>query len=376
MTAIFFNLATNATFSLAAGLFIVWFFIWLFRVDAGPTKLLLLAFPFVKIVYDCLRGIPSQSVLFSSIDPFSLPANSQILRVGAGMDFWGPVLDVTFSVTDQKGNEFASSVGDYFVLWLKRTFGAETPLFLLILVGAISFGFLASRLFHMYKFEVWRRKDQLGSRVLEGRSVGGRRVQIYLSDCSFASPFTGGILKPYICFPAMAYLKLTAQEVEAVTAHELGHVRHHDLIITAIINVLGDLFWFVPGYRMLSRKIDRLREIVADQWAVQSGIAPLTLASALVKLKELPTDSRGLTLYSAFFREKSLLQVRVLRLTGDHTEMRSRLGWENKWVRRIVTAWIFAGVMVSTFGGNHRNIKSVTSSSQSAARGTLTMRFA
>jgi hypothetical protein len=359
MAGIFFNLLTNSIFSLAAGLLVTWFFIWLFRVETGRWKLLLLSFPFLKLVYDCLRGIPAQSVLFSHVDPFALPPNSQILTVGVGFDFfWGPILNVNFAVKDPGGTELAASVGDYVVFWLHRTLGSEIPLLILAFVIGVSVSLLCGRIAHVLSFERRRKAGRPQAVSLRRQRVGAREVDIYISESYSGSPFTGGIVKPYICFPAAAHRELSAAEIEAVIAHEIGHIRQYDVVFTAIVQILGDIFWFIPGYRWLSRKIDRLRELVADQSATRSGIAPVTLASALVKLKEMPVAaSREPILYSAFFREKSLLKLRVQRLLGDGMDRPARLGWGYRWARPVVTIWIFSAVMMATFGGNHPNLK-------------------
>ena len=139
-------------------------------------------------------------------------------------------------------------------------------------------------------------------------------------------------------------------------AHELGHIRQMDLPVTVAIQFLGDLFWFVPGYRRLSRRIDRLREIVADQWAVRSGIQSALLASALVKLKEIPETSDRFILYSAFFREKSLLKTRVEKLVEVDKEKPSRFGWQIPAVRYVVSFWILIGTMASSLAGNHVHV--------------------
>lgn len=135
----------------------------------------------------------------------------------------------------------------------------------------------------------------------------------------------------------------------------MGHVRYYDLLITVLIQGLGDLFWFIPGYRSLSRKIDRLREIAADSWAISSNVAPYSLATALLKLKEIPGSTNNLILYSALFREKSLLKERVERLLGNTKEKRPRFGWQNRWFRFAVTIFISAVVLNSVFGGNFKN---------------------
>ncbi|MCB9027383.1 MAG: M56 family metallopeptidase [Bdellovibrionaceae bacterium] len=353
MTAIFFNLLTNSIFSLFCGLVVVGFFIWLFRVPTGPWRLFLLSLPFVKIIYDCVRGIPANSVLLADLDPFSLPPKHQLLQVGAGFSEWGPTLNVIFSVRNTEGKEFASSVGDYLTIWLNREYGSELPLIILTGVVAVSLTLLCIRLWNAIKFERKRKSDRSLEEQFRAEKVGFREVDIYVSKLFSGTQFTGGIVKPYICIPSDSFEKLNNDELEAVLKHELGHIRQFDLPATMAIQILGDLFWFVPGYRWLSRKIDRLREVVTDQWATVNGAKPEALASALITLKEIPETSEKFILYSAFFREKSLLKMRVERLISDSAERSPRFGWQYKWVRFGFSFWIASAVMFATIGGNH-----------------------
>lgn len=356
MTAIFFNLLTNSIFSLFCGLVVVGFFIWLFRVQTGPWRLFLLSLPFVKIIYDCVRGLPADSVLLAGLDPFSLPPKHQLLQIGAGFSEWGPTFNVIFSVRNTEGKEFASSVGDYLTIWLNREFGSELPLMILTGVAAASLTLLSIRVWNAFKFERRRRADRSTAKPLRVEKVWFREVDIYISEAFSGTPFTGGIVKPYICVPSDSFEKLSNEELEAVLKHELGHIRQFDLPVTMAIQILGDLFWFVPGYRWLSRKIDRLREVVADQWATFNGAKPEVLASALVTLKEIPEANDKFILYSAFFREKSLLKVRVEKLLNEGDEKSPRFGWQYKWVRYGFSIWIASAVMLATIGGNHTTV--------------------
>jgi beta-lactamase regulating signal transducer with metallopeptidase domain len=349
---VFFNLLANSSFSLLAGFVIVLFFIWLFRVDTGPWKLFFLSLPFFKIVFDCIRGLPADSVLYAGIDPYVLPPKHQIFSMSAELTKWGPQFLVAFSVVDSKGKEYAASIGDYLAIWLNRKFSPEVPVMIVTAVCAVAVTLLVLRLIHAFRFEGKRRADRAFASSLRIIGVWKRSVDIYISDSFSGTPFTGGILAPYICIPRDAYEKLNSQEMEAVISHEMGHICQFDLPFTVFIQLLGDLFWFIPGYRALSRKIDRLREIVADQWVIRSGQNPVVLASALVKLKEIPEASERFVLYSAFFREKSLLKTRVERLLGKICEGRGRFGWQNHWFRYFVSLWIFAAVMLGTVGGN------------------------
>lgn len=355
MTPVFFNLLVNSFFSLICGLIVVGFFIWLFRVDTSRGKLFLLSLPFLKIVYDVARGVPAQSVLFSGIDPYTLPGGNQTFSIGAGVSQWSVIMNAVFTVKDLNGKAYDASAGDYLVIWLTRKFGHEIPLIIVSGVLAVSTALVVIRIIQGLRFEKKRRKDRAENGIeLMTIPVAKRRVDVYRTDLFSGTPFTGGVFRPYICVPADAHSKLSQQELKAVLAHELGHVRYFDLVITMSIQFLGDIFWFVPAYRWLSRKIDRLREVLADQMAVKDGNDPAVLASALLKLKEIPETHDRFILYSAFFRERSLVKERVERLLGSWTEKKPRLGWQYFWLRILVCITTAGAVINSAFGGNHK----------------------
>lgn len=353
MTSVFFNLFTNACLSLLTGMIVVSLAIWLFRVNNGPWKVFFLSIPFFKIVVDFCRGLPSNSILYTAIDPYSLPEGHQSFVMMADIKTWlVPTITAIFTVQDFIGRIFQSSVGDYLMIWLFKSFGPQGPIWTLTLVLMVSLFLLARRILRILIFEIERRKDHQKEH-LETLAMGFRNVEVYISNFFSGSPFTGGFFKPYICIPRDAYKKLTDEELKAVLAHELGHIRHIDLIVTATIQFLGDLFWFVPGYRWLGRKVDRLREILADDFAVNAGVRPLLLASALLKLKEIPQLASQPVFYSAFFRERSLLKTRIQRLLGESKDPRPRWGWQNTVFRWVVGIWICAAALGSTLGGNY-----------------------
>ncbi|MCO5144197.1 MAG: M56 family metallopeptidase [Oligoflexia bacterium] len=353
MTTVFFNLLVNAIFSLIAGTIVVLFFLWLFRIQTGGWKLFLLSLPFLKIIYDFSRGVPHNSILYSNIDTFSMPPRHHYLEAGAGLSTWGPTFMLQFKVKDINGNFYSESIGDYLALWLQKSFGQTIPVLILALVIFISVILVIRRFYYGLHFERVRKENRKQDLLLNTKKIGNRTIDIYLSRFYSGSPFTGGILYPYICIPFDAYEKLSTDELNAVIAHEIGHIRHFDVFGTLIIKTLGDFFWFIPTYRWLSRKIDRIRELVADQWAVRSGAQPEHLASSLLKLKEIPSPKEFI-LYSAFFREKSLLKTRIEKLLSPEKEPKARFGWQNKWVRLFVGFWISTAVLSATLGGNHR----------------------
>lgn len=384
LSNLMFNLLVNATFSLLAGLLIVQLSLWIFRIETGPWKLCLLSLPFLKILSDFVVGIPANSIQMSGIDPFILPPRSQVFSLSAGASWWGPRLSAAFTVQDTNGHEFAASVGDYLSIWTHRTFGQTLPMLLVVGVVSASIFLVARRALVIFRFEQKRREDRsLMAQDADGASHSVRElalhlgldlkfplrkvVDIYVSDGFSGSPFTGGVLSPYICLPRNAVARLNQDEISAVIAHELGHVRSFDLLGTLLVQAIGDFFWFVPGYRRLSRRIDRLREVLADRAAVRMGASAARLASALLKLNDICDHTSATILHSAFLREKSLLRERVELLIETHCEPRARFGWQNFWLRWLVAFWIVAAVLCSSLGGNrvdpiesHRRLGSQT----------------
>lgn len=326
----------------------------IFRIQTGPWKLSLLLLPFVKVVFDFLNGVPSTSILLQNIDPFKVQPGLQSVSLGLGLDYWGPVLQLMFLVREPGQKLYGASAGDYLYFWLHGKMEL-LPVFFLVIATGVSLFLIARRVSEALHFESIRRKDRQKAVTVQTICLWGRKVDVYLSPSFIGTPFTGGILKPYICIPETTYRKLTEEEVVAVVAHETAHIRQFDILFTLFIQVLGDIFWFIPGYRLSSRKIDRMRELIADQLAVETGVAAEHLASALLKLQEIPDVKNKYILYSAFTREGSLLKQRVLRLLGEQRDQPSRLGWNHLLVRAVLSIWIAGATLNSTLAGNHRH---------------------
>jgi hypothetical protein len=315
----------------------------------------LFALPFVKILWDLFyTRVPENSVIYAGYDPLTAPAHGNMVSIGAGFSEFGPALNLAmFEVTAANGKRYTLGVADYLFALVSKYLGHNMPY--LVLTGAlvVSLFLLSRRVLVAKRFENERRSYRLKDRTLDRLKCGGREVDLYASAHFEGTPFTGGILKPYICFPENAYRSLSDDQREAVIQHELGHVRQWDLLGTWFVKVMGDLFWFVPFYRVLSRKIDCLREILADQYAVSSGVAREALASSLLALESSKMGSSEFVIYSAFFREKKLLKIRVEKLLGADQGKRSRFGWDWPWIKIPATALVVSTVLFATLGGNH-----------------------
>jgi beta-lactamase regulating signal transducer with metallopeptidase domain len=136
-------------------------------------------------------------------------------------------------------------------------------------------------------------------------------------------PTVIGWIKPVILLPASALSGLTAQQLEAILAHELAHVRRHDYLVNLLQTLVETLLFYHPAVWWLSRRIRAERENCCDDLAVSLCGDPYTYATALADLEELRGASRHLVIAAS----GGSLVHRVRRLLGAPTHAGHAPGW-------------------------------------------------
>jgi beta-lactamase regulating signal transducer with metallopeptidase domain/uncharacterized GH25 family protein len=141
-------------------------------------------------------------------------------------------------------------------------------------------------------------------------------------------PQVVGILKPTILLPVSACTGLSADDLELVLAHELAHVRRHDLWVNCLQRVAESLLFFHPALWYLSRRTSVLREFCCDEVVCRAmADRPRELrcqyASLLVRVAELAANARpqraaSLAAFVSGNGSPSELRHRVARLLGEH----------------------------------------------------------
>jgi D-alanyl-D-alanine endopeptidase (penicillin-binding protein 7) len=134
-------------------------------------------------------------------------------------------------------------------------------------------------------------QDRL-SRLAE-RCGLGRAVRLRVVD-GLASPITAGWWRPVVLVPASLIAGMPPQLLEALLAHELGHVRRHDYLVNLLQNVIETLLFYHPAVWWLSRRIRAERELIADDFAARHLDEPRRLALALSELEKLQFSSHHL----------------------------------------------------------------------------------
>ncbi len=127
--------------------------------------------------------------------------------------------------------------------------------------------------------ELQRRFEALRSRI-----DASPRVRLLLSP-RVAVPLAAGILRPVVLLPPALLLQLAPDELDALIAHELAHLRRLDPLVNALQVVAEALLFFHPAAWWVSACVRREREFACDRLAARCTDT-VACARALAALAE------------------------------------------------------------------------------------------
>ena len=153
--------------------------------------------------------------------------------------------------------------------------------------------------------------------------IGTTRPRILL--CAYGRPlaFTCGLWRPRILLSTWMVACLDQRELEAVLAHELGHVARHDYLIVWLATVLRDAFCYLPTSWAAYRQLQDEKELACDEVAVRATQRPLALASALAKVWQDAVEGSRVGPAQALLGAGEAIERRITRLLDPPTPVRS-----------------------------------------------------
>lgn len=134
---------------------------------------------------------------------------------------------------------------------------------------------------------------QLRLSLLAERMGIGRQVRLRIVD-HLASPITAGWWRPVVLVPASLVSGMPPDLLEALLAHELGHVKRLDYLVNLGQNVVEILLFYHPAVWWISGRIRAEREQIADALAADVIGEPRRLARALSELERVQFSSCAL----------------------------------------------------------------------------------
>ncbi len=185
-------------------------------------------------------------------------------------------------------------------------------IFTLRLLGGVSYVYYLKNYRHKPMGGDWQAKVEWLCEEL-----GVRRAVELVESALVKAPMTIGALKPIILFPIGAVSFLSTEQVEAILAHELAHIRRFDYFFNILQSVVEIVFYFHPAVWWISSVIRMERENCCDDIAVGVSGDSLSYAKALVNLQEIHAGNPILAMGFAGAGPKNQLLNRVKRLLNQ-----------------------------------------------------------
>jgi TonB family protein len=157
--------------------------------------------------------------------------------------------------------------------------------------------------------------------LLARRMKATRAIRVLISSMA-EGPSVIGWLKPAILLPAATLAGLEPEQLEAVLAHEIAHIRRHDYLVNLGQTMVETLLFYHPAVWWASSRIRHERELCCDDAAVAVCGDAIAYARALTSLERLRvtpgvTTAPQLALGSA----GGSLVYRIRRLAGVTQEI-------------------------------------------------------
>jgi beta-lactamase regulating signal transducer with metallopeptidase domain len=191
--------------------------------------------------------------------------------------------------------------------------------------------------------------QQTLDRLIERMHVS-RRVRLLATD-RVDSPSVIGWLRPAILAPVGVLCGLAPEQVEALLAHELAHVRRHDYLVNVLQGFAESLLFYHPAVWWISHQIRAEREHCCDDLAVAATGDVLVYARALAELESI----RPALFKAALSANDGSLLRRIRRLTNP-VAAHTPAGWGVAWSLGALLLLGIAGVAVTGAQGQSQPV--------------------
>jgi beta-lactamase regulating signal transducer with metallopeptidase domain/type II secretory pathway component GspD/PulD (secretin) len=173
-------------------------------------------------------------------------------------------------------------------------------------------------------------------------------------------PAVVGWLRPVILLPAAAVTGLTTQQLEALLAHELAHIRRYDYLVNMLQTIVEILGFYHPAVWWISHKIRVERENCCDDLAVNVCGDKMRYARALAEMERIRSSQPEFALAA----NGGNLFTRICRLIGKGSAPKPRFNW----AAALIAALLILALAIPTTLAISRRRSTGTDDNTAAAR--------
>jgi TonB family protein len=156
-----------------------------------------------------------------------------------------------------------------------------------------------------------------------GKGIGGGEVQ-FASSPRISGPATVGVRRQTLLLPPAFLDKLSADELDAVLAHEFAHMRRWDFAKNLLYGFVALPVAYHPLLWLTRARLAETRELVCDAMAAEAVGGREIYARSLLRLARMLSDRRAPRILHAIgILDANIFERRVMHLTRRSFEVKS-----------------------------------------------------
>jgi bla regulator protein blaR1 len=177
---------------------------------------------------------------------------------------------------------------------------------------------------------------------LENSGEVSRLITLLLSPATI-EPGIFGILRPVLVWPRGISERLEDEQLEAILAHEMCHVRYCDNLTAAIHMLVEAIFWFHPFVWWLGARLVEERERACDEVVLQFCRQPHVYAESILKVCQFCVESPLVCISGV---TGSDLKKRIVRIMTETEHNARRLNFNRKLLLFVTGLTVIAAPIV------------------------------
>src|SRR5262245_27225338 len=163
-----------------------------------------------------------------------------------------------------------------------------------------------------------------------------------LAHVRLDSPVVVGWLRPLVLLPVSLISGFTPDQLRAILAHELAHIRRHDFVVNILQRCVESILFYHPAVWWVSKRIRAEREHCCDDIAIRLCGSRKIYAEALIELERARQPRPALAVAAA---DGAVLQ-RFRRVLGMRTFV---VDWQSAaGTLLFLGVWVVVGVWQSS----------------------------
>lgn len=132
------------------------------------------------------------------------------------------------------------------------------------------------------------------------KTYNGEKTAFMVISHPAAIAITMGLVRPRIVLSTGLIKFLTDDELKAVIYHEMYHAENRDPLKNFLMSLCSSTLWYIPILKWFNQKYRIVKELLADEFAIEKQATSVNLGSALLKMLKVGKQEKIPFVHASF----------------------------------------------------------------------------